>query len=99
MTLVKENNMKDEQIKDYAELMRKASPDFIEVKGFMSVGYSRKRLGFETMPMHSEIKEYADKLQKELEKEGYKILDEHVASRVVLIGKDRERMMIKIGEV
>jgi tRNA wybutosine-synthesizing protein 1 len=99
MTLVKEQNMKEEHLKEYAELIRKASPDFIEVKGFMSVGYSRNRLGFETMPMHSDIKEYANKLQKELENEEYKILDEHVSSRVVLIGKDRERMKIQKTEI
>jgi tRNA wybutosine-synthesizing protein 1 len=99
MTLVKERNMKEEYIKEYAELMRKASPDFIEVKGFMSVGYARNRLGFETMPMHEEIREYAGKLQKELEKEGYKILDEHVQSRVVLIGKDTEKMKIQKNEI
>ena len=45
MTLVKgpNNNMLDEYVQDYASLIGKADPDFIEVKGFMSVGFSRKR--------------------------------------------------------
>ncbi len=96
MTLVKNLNMWDNQIKDYAELIKKANPDFIEVKGFMSVGFARKRLGYETMPSHNEIKDYADKVAKAI---NYKILDDHERSRVVLLGKDKNKMRIKEGEI
>lgn len=91
MTLVKDLNICCE--KEYAGLIKKAMPDFIEVKAFMSVGSSRKRLGYERMPSRAEVKEFAEKLCKELE--GYKILDEKLESRVVLIGKDKKRMKIK----
>lgn len=97
MTLVKDLNMKDSQIKDYAKLIRKTKCDFIEVKGFISVGFSRQRLGYEMMPNFKEIKDFAKKLQKELK--GYKILDSHELSKVVLIGKSREMMRIKPSEV
>ena len=90
MTLVKDKNICLE--KEYAGLIKKASPDFIEVKAFMSVGFSRKRLGYERMPSHAEVKEFAEKLAKELP--GYKILDEKKESRVVLIGKNKKSMMI-----
>ena len=76
MTLVKGKNMNDEMIGDYAKLIKKAMPDFIEVKGFMAVGFSRKRLKYEDMPTHEEIKEFVKKIAEELKKEGYKILDE-----------------------
>jgi len=97
MTLVKDKNMCCER--EYAKLILKASPDFIEVKAFMSVGYSRKRLGYERMPSHSEIKEFAYRLIEYLEKEGYKFLDEKKESRVVLIGKSKKKMKIKPNEI
>jgi tRNA wybutosine-synthesizing protein 1 len=84
-------------VKEYAKLIKKASPDFVEVKGFMSVGFSRKRLGYEKMPRHELIKEFSKKLVRELP--DYKILDEYELSAVVLIGKDKEKMRIKRGEV
>ncbi|MFH1307897.1 MAG: 4-demethylwyosine synthase TYW1 [archaeon] len=95
MTLVRKLNMENE--KDYAKLILKASPDFVEVKGFMSVGFSRKRLGYERMPTHKEIKDFAEKLVNLLPK--YKILDEKIESRVVLIGKDKRKMKIKKNEI
>jgi tRNA wybutosine-synthesizing protein 1 len=98
MTLVKNLNMNSGQIKDYVELMKKAKPDFIEVKGFMSVGYARKRLGYEMMPSHEEIKDFAKKLVKFLGKP-YKILDEHEISRIMLIGKDKKKMKIQKNQI
>lgn len=93
MTLVKDKNMLDNQIKDYTKLIKKASPDFIEVKGYVSVGFARKRLGYETMPTHKEIKEFSKGLTKELK--DYKILDEHISSKIVLLGKNKKKMKIK----
>jgi tRNA wybutosine-synthesizing protein 1 len=98
MTLVKDLNNNSKYIKDFARLILKAKPDFIEVKGYMAIGFSRERLGYEMMLTHSEIKEYSKRLAKELGKV-YKILAEHKLSRVVLIGKDKKRMKIKKSEI
>ena len=86
MTLVKGENMQGNMIKDYVDLIKKASPDFVEVKGFMSVGFSRKRFGYEKMPRIELIREYADKIVDKLK--GYEILDEHERSAVVLLKKE-----------
>jgi len=98
MTLVKgkNNNMKQEYIKEYIKLIKKANPNFIEIKGYMSVGFARNRknMGYEVMPSHEDIKDFSKQLVKEL-KSGYKILDEHEFSKVVLIGKNKKRMGIK----
>jgi len=104
MTLVKNLNSKSEQIPEYAELIKKAKPDFIEVKGFMSVGFARNRksMGYDAMPTHNEIKDYAERIAIELNQQGlkdYKILDEHERSRVVLIGKQKSKMKIKKTEI
>jgi len=95
MTLVREENMNNEE--EYSKLISKASPDFIEVKGFMSVGYARKRFGYEKMPTHQEVKNFALRLLKFLPK--YKLLDEQEFSRVVLLGKERRKMKIKREEI
>ncbi|MCX6748116.1 MAG: 4-demethylwyosine synthase TYW1 [Candidatus Pacearchaeota archaeon] len=93
MTLVKDENMKDDMIKDYAKLIKKAQPMFIEVKGFMSIGYSRKRFPYEKMPRHELVKEFSRKLLKFLPK--YKLLDEKKESAVVLLGTSKKDMKIK----
>jgi tRNA wybutosine-synthesizing protein 1 len=50
----------------------------------MHVGFSRLRLGFENMPSHMEIRNFADELAKEI---GYNFLDEAPDSRVVLLSR------------
>lgn len=96
MTLVRDKNMLAEQIKDYALLIKKASPLFVEVKGFMSVGFSRQRLGYETMPTMKEIESYAKLLAKAT---GLKIIGKHEYSRIVLLGKSKDRMKIRKDEI
>jgi tRNA wybutosine-synthesizing protein 1 len=90
------SNMKDEHVKEYAELIRIAKPNFIHVKGYKSLGYARKRMGYSKQPFHEEIQEFAKKLEKELKKEGYKKLGEEERSCVVLLGKSKKDMKIKI---
>lgn len=102
MTLVKgiNSNMKNEFVKDYAQLIKKANPDFVEVKGFMSVGFSRQRngMGYDSMPTQEEIQDFSKMLLEELKDSQYKFLDEHDFSRVVLLGKDKTKMKIKLEE-
>lgn len=95
INLVRNLNMENEE--KYAKLIKMARPMFIEVKGYMSVGFARKRLGYERMPTHKEIKNFAGKLLKFLPK--YKFLDEKQESRVVLIGKSRKNMKINKEEI
>ncbi len=90
-TLVKELNMNNED--EYAELIKLGKPDFVEVKGFMSVGFARQRLGYERMPFHHEVKDFAKKIAKLT---GLKVLDEKTESRVVLLGHDKRKMKIKM---
>jgi len=101
MNLVRDLNMKEEYVKEYAELIKKSKPMFIELKGFMSVGFARERLGYDRMPTHDEMKEYAKKLVKELNKidEPYKILGEKIESRVLVLGKDKKELKIKDEEI
>ena len=90
MTLVKGHNMKFAD--GYAELVERANPTYIEAKAYMHIGFSNLRLSYERMPDHKEIRDFAMRLA---EKTGYKIIDESVESRVVLLSK-REKP-IRIG--
>ena len=82
LTMVKNWNMKSPG--EYAKLIGKANPDFIEIKGYMYVGESQKRLSMDCMPLHEEIREFADKIAEE---SGYAYKDEQSQSRVVLLVK------------
>lgn len=94
INLVKDLNMIEPE--NYSKLINKSHPMFVEIKGFISVGFARQRLGYERMPLHEEIIEFAEKIVKET---GLKILDEKKESRVVLLGKNRENMKIKKEEI
>lgn len=85
-TLVKGWNLGYEE--EYAKLDEKANPWFIEPKGYMYVGYSRERMKIENMPSHEEIRKFGEKLGELL---GYKIEAERKDSRVVLLGRGKER--------
>jgi tRNA wybutosine-synthesizing protein 1 len=84
-TLVGGWNMDDKYVKEYAGLDEKASPLFIEPKGYVFVGYSRKRMNLSNMPSHSSICDFGGKLAECL---GYELVMEKPDSRVVLLAKD-----------
>jgi len=95
LTLVKDKNMFEKNIKEYIKLIKKAQPDFVHVKGFMSVGYSRERLGYDKMPWHKDVKEFAEKLIKDLGNR-WKVLGEEERSCVVLVGKSLKGLRITV---
>jgi tRNA wybutosine-synthesizing protein 1 len=82
LTLAKNVNMLNPA--GYAELIRIAEPTFLEVKAYMHVGYSKKRLDYEAMPLYDEIVAFAKQIAKHTD---YKIVDEQPISRVVLLMK------------
>jgi len=81
ITLIKDINMVNPE--QYAKLIQKAQPDFIEVKAYMWVGYSRQRLEQKNMPRHEEVKDFSKEILKHIK--NYKLKDEKKESRVVLL--------------
>jgi tRNA wybutosine-synthesizing protein 1 len=69
----------------YAELLKKASPDYVEVKAYMHLGFSRNRLPREAMPSHEEVLDFSRQIANHL---GYAVADDVEISRVVLLSKD-----------
>lgn len=86
MTLIKYLNNDIKDIKNYAKLIEKANPDFIEVKSFMFVGGSRQndKLSLDKMLNLNEIMDFSKNLEKEI---NYKIKDYKEESRVALLAK------------
>jgi len=96
MNLIKDLNMEDKHVKEYARLIKKAKPKFVHVKGFMSVGFARQRLGYERMPTNKEMMKFVNKLTKET---GLKLLDKHERSRAYVLGKNKKDLKIKKSEI
>lgn len=80
LTLVKGFNLMNPE--EYNQLIEKASPDFVEAKAYMYVGYSRHRMTIDNMPSFEEIMEFAREIEKY---SSYEISDFQEASRVVLL--------------
>lgn len=79
-TCVKEKNMKNPE--EYAKLIKIANPNYIEIKAYMCVGYSRERLTLDNMPTFKEVNEFAEKIA---DLTGKKVADSSEISRVVLL--------------
>ena len=86
--MIKDVNMTE--LENYAELIKKGDPDFIEVKAYMWVGESQKRLEIKNMPQHEEIADFTKELIKSLH--DYEIVSDHVPSRVVMCAKKKYKM-------
>jgi tRNA wybutosine-synthesizing protein 1 len=82
-TLIKGVNDGDEQAREMARIFADAKPDFIEIKSYMHLGDSRKRLERENMPTHAEVLEFAAKTLAGLPE--YRMEGEHALSRIALL--------------
>ncbi len=87
-------NIEEENVREYARLIKKAEPNFVHVKGFKSLGFSRERMGYDKQPFDYEVRRFAEKLVGELN-DGWKILAEEKRSCVVLLGKSKRGMRIR----
>lgn len=86
MTIIKGQN--DTDLNGYKEMIERGKPDFIEVKGYVRVGFSIRLHKKEDMPFHDHVKDFAKKLEDILP--DYEIVSSRAASRVILlIRKDK----------
>jgi len=69
----------------YAALLQNSGATFVEVKGYMYLGYSRNRLARENMPEHDQVHSFAEKIAAACD---YKIRDENRLSRVVCLERE-----------
>lgn len=85
ITMIK--GLNDVNVQGYVNLLKRAQPDFIEIKGYMHIGASRERLSRESMPRHEEVVGFAKEFIPLLDE--YEMISEHVPSRVVLFAKKK----------
>jgi len=82
-------NMKSPE--GFAHLIEIAEPEYVELKAYMHLGFSRKRLSRECMPSHEEVMDFSKHVAKTL---SYEIADESKTSRVVLLSKSKRDRFI-----
>lgn len=82
LTLIKGLTMLPQYAGQFAALIKRASPMFVECKSYMWVGTSKERLEKGNMASHDEIREFAKLVGSRC---GYKLVDEQEESRVVLL--------------
>ncbi len=90
LTVIKGINDSEKNLHEYADILEKSGPDFIEVKSYMHLGLSRERLEKENMAAHSYIREWAGRLAEIAP--SYKIEDEDAQSRIVLLKRNDSRL-------
>lgn len=83
LTLIKGLNDAEEAIGGYAALISKSRADFVEVKSYMALGFSRKRLGPPFMAEHDEVRAFSERLLSALP--DYRVEDDDEASRIFLL--------------
>ncbi len=83
ITLVRGYNL--ENPGKFKDTILNADPDFIEPKGYVHVGYSRKRLERSDMPSFDEVMEFSRILCNET---GYEIISHSKDSKVALLSKN-----------
>lgn len=92
LTLVKGWNMTE--VRDYAALIRRGCPDFVEIKGVTYCGGKKPVIGMKEVPWHEEVVNYASAIAAELEGD-YEIACEHEHSNCILLADTK---FLKDGE-
>ncbi len=91
MTIVK--GLTDVHPEQYAKLIKRAMPKFVEVKSYSWRGESKKRLKPANVMSMDEARQFAKQVAKH---SGYKIIDEQESGRVVLLmEKDSKDRILK----
>ncbi len=67
---------------EYARIIERSDPDFVEIKAYMYVGSSRDRLTFDNMPRSKDLESFAQEIASLC---GREIVDKSSESRVVLL--------------
>ena len=90
ITLIRNYNDQKEMIPAFADMFRKASPHFIEIKSYMHIGRSTNRLEHENMLEMSEVKKFSEQIAKQ--SKIFSIMDESLVSRISIL-QNNERFI------
>ncbi len=90
ITLIRNYNDQKEMIPAFADMFRRASPHFIEIKSYMHIGRSTNRLEHENMLEMSEVKKFSEEIAKQ--SKIFSIMDESLVSRISIL-QNNERFI------
>ena len=90
ITLIRDYNDQKEMIPVFADMFRKASPHFIEIKSYMHIGRSTNRLEHENMLEMHEVKKFSEQIAKQ--SKIFSIMDESLVSRISIL-QNNERFI------
>jgi tRNA wybutosine-synthesizing protein 1 len=79
MTLIRDYNDNLQFVNEFSEMMLQGNPHFIELKSYMHIGMSTKRLKENNMLDMGEIQKFSSELP------GFSIMDESEISRIVVL--------------
>ncbi|MCK5176182.1 MAG: 4-demethylwyosine synthase TYW1, partial [Candidatus Aenigmarchaeota archaeon] len=95
MTMINGLNTGEEYFEDYAKLIKRANPDFIEVKSYVNIGESQKQLGKNNQCEFEQVQEISKMLCKCVD---FDYCDDAANSKICLL-KNQEGRYGKIIEV
>ena len=90
ITLIRDYNDQKEMIPGFADMFRKASPHFIEIKSYMHIGRSTNRLEHENMLEMHEVKKFSEQIAKQ--SKIFSVMDESLVSRISIL-QNNERFI------
>jgi len=90
ITLIRDYNDQKESIPAFAQMFRKASPHFIEIKSYMHIGRSTNRLEHTNMLEMEEVKKFSEEIVKQ--SKIFSIMDESIVSRISIL-QNKERFI------
>ena len=94
LTVIKGLNDSEGTISEFAEILESIKPDFIEVKSYMWLGYSRQRLTEENTPSYEYTKSFSEKLLNQMP--SFKFESEKENSRIILLKNKNSKFKTKI---
>jgi len=71
----------------YARIIQDSGATYVEVKGYMYLGYSRNRLQRNNMPEHAQVRDFAERVSSSCD---YTLRDENPLSRVVCMEREEQ---------
>jgi tRNA wybutosine-synthesizing protein 1 len=83
MTLIRGYNDSEQDITNFAKMIKNSNVHFIEIKSYMHIGRSTNRLERADMLSFDEVKHFASEIARQ--SQIYHIMDESQASRIVVL--------------
>ncbi len=79
-------NMSGENLDEYVDLIKRADPEFVHVKGYKAVGFAKDRMGYDNQVWREGVLSFAEKVAEKLG--DFSVKAEEERSCVVCVAKD-----------